>query len=439
MPVPACQLLAAFISSAALVEAAAGVDGEVAAGRAPLQLGSQEQDSITFTLVPGVGLRLRSPTNVLSLAYTPRIFYRVPNELGVSRPLVLHQVQLADALRTSRRMTWASTAQVSVGELDYTSSALVFDPGSAAVRTSVVDIVRAEGLTGFQLDVTRRLRWTAQVSGDYTTPIDDQATAAPVTVEGDLGNVGVGTVPESAQVSTQSSLSYAVTRYDRIAANGEVTYQWFPDTGRFLLLSPTLSWDSSLSARTTMGISGGFVYVITLATPDDSDPGDAVGGAGSFRVDSIVYRERNVRVSTGFGANLDWFFDPIAGTSQPRAGANAGTNIDIGRDWNISPNVSFYTILRDASTTVGETPEGAMVPNAQIITPDATQLRGEIPFTYRITPEVAINFGARGSLRGRSLTQDGFRLDERYEIWAFFGLTVRYGVGAHNDGTWLSL
>ena len=145
-----------------------------------------------------------------------------------------------------------------------------------------------------------------------------------------------------------------MTRADRIAANGEVTYQWFPDTGRFLLLSPNMSWDSQLSRQTTMSVSAGVAYVITLATPDGSDPGDAIGGTGGFAMESVLYRARNVRVSTGFGANLDWFFDPIAGTSQPRAGANAGTNIDIGRDWSISPNFSFYTILRGASTTLGE-------------------------------------------------------------------------------------
>ena len=74
----------------------------------------------------------------------------------------------------------------------------------------------------------------------------------------------------------------------------------------------------------------------------------------------------------------------------------------------------------------------------QGITYDATQLRGEIPFTYRISNLVSLNFGTRGALRGRSLTQDNFRLDERYEIWAFFGLTVRFATG-RESATWLSL
>ena len=258
MPGPASCLLAAFFASSAVVEAAAGVDGEVAAGRAPVQLTGPEENSLTFTLVPGAGLRLRSATNRLSLSYTPRIFYRVPNALAVSRPLVLHQVSLDNALELSRRLAWASSAQVSVGEIDYTASGLVFDPGSSAVRTSVVDIVRSEGQTGFQMELTRRLRWTSALSADYTTPLGDtpSATAIPPTVDtGELANVGVGTVPESAQVSAESSFSYALSRADRVAVNGEVTYQWFPDTGRFLLLSPDVSWTSALNKRTNIALS----------------------------------------------------------------------------------------------------------------------------------------------------------------------------------------
>src|SRR5689334_10199439 len=159
MPVSACCLLSALISTSSVVEAAAGVDGEVAAGRAPIQLNEPEENSLTFTLVPGAGLRMRSRSNTLTLAYTPRIFYRVPNQLSVSRPLVLHQLQLADTLNAARNFSWISTAGLDVGELDYTASGLIFPTGSSAVRTSVVDIIRAEGQTGFRYDVTRRLRW----------------------------------------------------------------------------------------------------------------------------------------------------------------------------------------------------------------------------------------------------------------------------------------
>src|SRR5687767_12521015 len=103
MPGPACSLLIAALS-AAVVEAAVGANGEVAAGRAPVDVDGDEENSLTFTLVPGAGLRLRSSTASLLLSYTPRIFYRLPNALGVDRPLVLHQVGADHAQELTGRL-----------------------------------------------------------------------------------------------------------------------------------------------------------------------------------------------------------------------------------------------------------------------------------------------------------------------------------------------
>src|SRR5690242_3071202 len=120
MPAAACCLLAAMFASSAVVEAAAGAEGEVAAGRAPIELDGPEENSVTFTLVPGAALRVRSAASSVTLTYTPRIFYRVPNALEVDRPLVLHQVALDHSQSFSRRLSWATTGNFSIGEIDYT-------------------------------------------------------------------------------------------------------------------------------------------------------------------------------------------------------------------------------------------------------------------------------------------------------------------------------
>ena len=447
MPGPACCLLAAFLSSA-VVEAAAGADGEVAAGRAPIDLVGPEKNSVTFTLTPGAAVRVRSLTDTLTLAYTPRIFYRVPNSLEVSRPLVLHQVSLDHTVELSRRLTVASSAGLSVGEIDYTASSLVFAPGSSAVRSSVADIVRAEGQTGFKLEVTRRLRWTVDASAEYTTPIGDSGTITGLPDGTPLPEgVSLGALPESAQFSARSSLSYAVTRTDRLAANGEITYQWFPDTGRFLLFSPDISWDKNISRRTTMTLRGGVAYVVTLETPEGAeDQANAFGGTGGFQMTTMLYKTRKTSLNGSFNASLDWFFDPVAGTSQPRAGVDIGTDLLIGREWQISPSASFYAVLRDDNpTTLGvppiQTPGGTDAPipiDAVVIDSDNTVLRAEIPFRYALTRSVSFTFGTRASLRGNSITQDGFKLDQRTEYWVFAGLTVRFAAG-RDYGSWLTL
>jgi len=147
-----------------------------------------------------------------------------------------------------------------------------------------------------------------------------------------------------------------------------------------------------------------------------------------------------------FNASLDWFFDPVAGTSQPRAGVDIGTDLLIGREWQISPSASFYAVLRDDNpTTLGvppiQTPGGTDAPipiDTVVIDSDNTVLRAEIPFRYALTRSVSFTFGTRASLRGNSITQDGFKLDQRTEYWVFAGLTVRFAAG-RDYGSWLTL
>ena len=122
-------------------------------------------------------------------------------------------------------------------------------------------------------------------------------------------------------------------------------------------------------------------------------------------------------------------------TSQPRAGFDANSNIEIGRDWQITPNASFYTLLREQRS--GRTP-GADNTTVELVSLDATQLRGEIPFSYRLSNLAYLNFGVRGSLRGRSLLDEDFSLTELVEFWAFAGLTLRFASG-RDAGSWLSM
>lgn len=440
-----CLLITAFAAN--VVEAAVGADGEVAAGRAPVDITGPEENSLTFTLVPGAGLQLRSSTQRLALSYTPRIFYRLPNALNVDRPLLLHQVAAAQQLELDRRTTWTNTAQLSVGEVDYTATGVVFDPRvSSVVRTSVADIFRVEAQSGLRRDLSRRVRLSLDLYGEYTTPTGDSPAVAPVDPgmppagepPPDLGVVG-DAIPESAQISTRVALGYEMSRYDSLTAAGDVTYQWFPDTGRYLMLAPDVSWDTRLDQRTSLGVSAGIAYVVALEVTPGTDDSNSFGGTGSFRISSVVYKSRNLTATTNAGASLDWFFDPLAGTSQPRAGVDVGTNIEIGRDWLIGPNASFYTLLLGGQDSPRVDTDGDGVPDIDAnFRSDATILRAEIPVRYALTPFASINFGVRAALRGRELNREDFRLGEQYEVWAFLGLTLRLGT-SHDDGAWLSL
>jgi len=445
---PGCGLLLVAFSST-VVEGAIGVDGEVAAGRAPLDYDEPATNALTFTVVPGIGARLRGADSALTLSYTPRIFYRLPNALEIDRPLVLHQVALDHVAEVGARLSWASSAQLSVGQIDYTAAGVVYDPTlSTGVRSSITDILRAVGQTGFKYELSRHVRLNLDASAEYTHTLDaaqvvptPEAVAAgldPALTQGALQTFG-SVQPDSFQLSTTPTLSYAVGRGHRIGASFDVTYQWFKQTARYLLLSPDISWEAQLSARSKLALAAGVAYVSTLEAYLPQDDQNTWGGTGSVDFESVVYRGSGTTVTTAFNTSLEWFFDPISGTSQPRAGVEAGSVVEMGRKWLFSPEVSFYTLLRQTILRYGTIDENGMVvidPTREIAKPDATLLRVELPLRYLITPDVNLAFGGRAALRGPALASSDFGFDQ-VEVWAFLGLTVRMASG-EKGSDWLA-
>jgi hypothetical protein len=220
---PGCGLLLVAFSSS-VVEGAVGVDGEVAAGRAPVEYTGPSTNALTFTLVPGIGGRLRSADSTLTLSYTPRIFYRLPNALNIDRPLVLHQVALDHVAEIGQRLSWASSAQLSVGQIDYTAAG-VDDPSlSTSVRSSITDILRGVGQTGFKYGLTRHTTLNLDVSAEYTKTLDaaqaiptDEAAVAGLNPQliGQDGQQFGSVQPDSFQFSTTPAISYAINGSSR--------------------------------------------------------------------------------------------------------------------------------------------------------------------------------------------------------------------------------
>jgi len=443
-----CLLLAAFSSS--VVEAALGADGEVAAGRAPIDYAGDPKNSLTFTLVPGAALRRRSADSTLTLSYNPRIFYRLPNALELNHPLVLHQVGLDHTLDIGKWLAWSTSAQLAVGQIDYTAAGVVFDPTlSSAVRTSITDILRATGTSGLKYQFSPRFALHLDGGVEYTTTLDSTSVVpTPAAVasgqSASAGQTVFGSIiPDSFQLRGKPGLALSLGRVSHVGAAAELTYQWFKATARYLVLSPEIDWDTKFGQRTTLSLAGGAAYVWTLDAVDPKDKQNSLGGTGNIDVRSLVYNGAGLSTTLGLNAALEWFFDPILGTSQPRAGTTASGLLQVGRRWQIAPVAAFYTLLkttryrllRDGVPLAPDDPAVLEQQRQQELT---TLLRLELPFDYRISDAASFGFGVRAALRARPIPEPGFRLNEQVEIWAFVGLTLRAATSLDN-GAWLPL
>ncbi|MEY2934878.1 MAG: hypothetical protein RL033_5627 [Pseudomonadota bacterium] len=454
MPGPACSLLlAAFAAS--VVEAGVGADTEVAAGRAPVDYAGEAKNSASFTMVPGASVRRRSADSTLMLSYTPRLYYRGPNALAVDRPLVLHQAGLTHNWDPGHAFSWTNGAQVSIGQIDYTAAGVVFDETvSSAVRTSITDLFRATGTTGVRFAVGPRLSLTLDNAIEYTTTLDKTSvipTPAAVAA-GQAQTPGMGqsvfgsVIPDSFQVRTHPGLGYLIGRDMHFGTSLDFTYQWFKDTARYLLISPDLFWDAKFGARTTLAISGGVSYLYTLDAVNPDERQNSLGGNGNIDLSTIVYRGLGTTATYGLDASLEYFFDPIAGTSQPRAGATTRMTLELGRQWTLEPIAAFYTVLKttrifylvDGAPLTEDPNDPGGVTLQQTIAPDATLVRLELPITYQASESVGLSFGVRSTLRSRPITDPDFKLNEQSEVWAFVGLTVRAATSS-DHGAWLPL
>jgi hypothetical protein len=422
--------LLALALGAAVVEGAVGADTEVAAGRAPVEINGPERNSVSFTGTPAVGLRITDETHTFTTTYAPRFYYRLPNVLDVNRPLVLHQVDLGYENLIDISTLWTTVAALDIGELDYTSASQIFDPQTSGLQQDVEQIARVSGDSTYRVTTSRRSTWQLSLQGEYTTPIntDDDEPAAPTEpVDPTLPPVAPATttILKSASGTVRPHYRYVVSRRDFITSELRLSYQWFSNGGEFVVVSPQLGWERRLSYRSTLVTSAGPLYVVVLSAAPGADDDNFIGGSGLLELRSTLSRGDGHELTGNLSGTVDWFFDPLAGTSDPRATVQASAVARFGRKWTLSPVVSFSTLLREESG-------GA----AAIARTDASVLRADLPVRYDINDNQRFNFGLRSSFRGGRLGTNDFSLTETYEAWAYVGLALAFGTSGERT-SWI--
>jgi hypothetical protein len=409
----------------AAVEGGIGAQVEVAAGRSPVGVSGPEKNSIALTGIPAVGLRVYSPAQVFTATYGPRFFYRIPNPLDVDHPLLLHQVALGYDNELTSTLIWTTRGRFTAGEVDYTSTRLVFDPQAAALQQDVALIAHVDGESTLRSQITTRSAASLTVRGEYTTPLEDSDTAPldPMMMLPDPtmpAAPGDGEILSSWSGLMRPEFRHVLTHTDTLVSSLTLIYQWFSNGARYFVITPQVGWEKRFTPRTTLLTSVGPLYAITLDAPPGGSEDNFFGGAGNFELNSILSRGEGDELSGRVGATFEWFFDPLAGSSAPRATAEVGLTQRWGRDWTFGPNASLSTVLRE---TGGATQDSV--------------LRADAPVRYRMTRLADLEFGFRGSLRGASIASGNFSLNDEIEAWVYVGLRIAFTTGGE-EAPWLA-
>src|SRR6188472_3158248 len=131
---PAAALVWAMnVSAERSVQAAVGGRFEALVGVVPDTSLENTEASVALAVIPVAGLAAQRESYELTLLYRPRVYWRFPNPVDLSRPLLLHQAALTHRLALSRRTSWTNHLDGSIGEVDYTLSSVVFDPTQPTV------------------------------------------------------------------------------------------------------------------------------------------------------------------------------------------------------------------------------------------------------------------------------------------------------------------
>ncbi len=400
---PAAALVWAMnFSSERSLEAAVGGRFETLVGVVPDTSFSDTEASVAFAVVPVAGLHLMHGRTELTVVYRPRLFWRFPNPVNFSRPLLLHQAGLDHSYQLSPRTTWTNGLDGSIGEIDYALASLVYDPSQPSVPSGeITKIVRVNASSGIGHQLTGRASTGMGVSGSYNSPLDTSDTS----------------YIRSAEAGLTPYYGYRVTSRDAFTLGAGVGYAWFENESTYLAVTPNLQLSHDFSRRTSGSLGGGVAYMRVMETtdPDGPAPGDTdFSPTADLSLKSRVYGKRGESVETGVFAQYQWYFDPVLGRPVQRAGGGLLGAMELAPDWTAGLSVSFFT-------TVGED-EFATTEEMDVVRQDQTMLRIDAPISYDINPLLGLEFGVRSNLRGPPIA-DGLAFTD-VEFWAYGALRI---------------
>ena len=415
-------LLLAVDPRAKAVDVSGGAVAELRGGRAPVVIDAEPEPSMLMVLIPNVDFRLRMRRRgVLMFGYAPRFVLRVPNILGVRRPLVLHQLSLLYDVSLSRRWDFSGAVTSSVGELDYTANNLVLGtmqgttPSDAVLQYAVVEANQTFTARASSVDT-----FIFGPAFAYRTPIGEDAQL----VDDPLPEQVAMIMPEQLSGSLVAGYTRSVSSRDDISVQVTPGVMSFRPGALFATVDARLAWSRQLASRLRSRLDGGVFTVRVIDERDDPFGARSrvlpVGNAGL--TGRLLSRAR-VRLEGDVTAGINGFFDVLRGTVQPRVGGSAQLAAEMPPRWRAGVLVSFFTSANSNPQTVVD---------GDLPLLDETVLFAQTPVTYMIDERMFFEFGTIITARGPHLSVEDFSFANQLELWGY--VAFRFSIGTSRGG-----
>lgn len=353
------------------IDVGAGVRAEVSGGMLPVTPDTPSTGGVETTVIPAAGVRHQSQQSQTSLVYRPRFFARYPNVADLTRPLILHGLDLDSTSSFSAKTDFDFSAFGQAGEVNYTGLRDIFDPGTDTTFQSVTSlgVLGANALLTHQL--ASRQSFSLGARAGYRSPLGEQDLANQAFI-GSLDVSGLGTY------------SYDLSRRDTLGLALNFTYFWTEDEREAYNTEAQLTYDHRLSESASLSFTGGASYILNARTNTWLlFPTGAVGHERQWRV-----KNRNWVASSTLG--VVGFFDQIATTYTPRATAGYGLSGELGSSWRAQLDLF-------AATNLTREPELNAV--------NQTFFGFQSTSGYRLAESLFVDFGLRGNVFGPHLSE----------------------------------
>jgi hypothetical protein len=412
-------VLSALLALQGATELEAGARIEARAGEVPAMAGptgAAEQAQVMLVATPILGLRWSGDASEARASSATRIFW-LPVPLLERRPLFLETLATSFLARPNRRSRFRLDLRGSYGEEDYTLLAQQFvgQPTLPPVKTLTLLTLNAAGDGSWR--ESRRTTLTVLLAAIHRRTPDHQvvnnagATSATATAPA---------LPTQTLITVTPGGRYALDRrssLEVLLGLGETDIQGFQTTNspsarmNVLMIQPQLGLVRDLSRSQQVRAFAGLTYAAVLINPDKQRNWLPLTPLCRVELGSLLWRTRASALRSSLGAGTAWYADPVLGAAVLQGMTEARLEAQLGLRWSAAARAAFTTDLNaplPAPATSG-------------VSPDETVVLVEVPFRYRWSTQLDVEFGARYAERGPHLAAADFGWHNR-ELWAFVTL-----------------